>query len=243
MAPKKRLITDTFKVVKKAKIEEVKEGKVVKPDPEQEPELVPVPQRQLDLDLLKQFDLNWEFGPCLGITRLERWERADELGLNPPLQVYDLLQHHLEDPKYLNRNQLKFVRKTSVIDDRGPCPTGIPGEGKDWEGAVSSAGCKRAALLDCVVATEPGSSTLWGAVTTARGCLDGSKAMDFHTRKCCWNRNQVHKEFFWVPMQQFRLTRKCCRKVIREHIRRARVGRQMKEIVGEECRWQKKRKR
>ncbi|XP_039623478.1 DNA polymerase delta subunit 4 isoform X2 [Polypterus senegalus] len=71
-------------------------------DPEQEPELVPVPQRQLDLDLLKQFDLNWEFGPCLGITRLERWERADELGLNPPLQVYDLLQHHLEDPKYLN---------------------------------------------------------------------------------------------------------------------------------------------
>uniref|UniRef100_A0A8C4SI27 DNA polymerase delta subunit 4 n=1 Tax=Erpetoichthys calabaricus TaxID=27687 RepID=A0A8C4SI27_ERPCA len=115
MAPKKRLITDTFKVVKKAKIKEAKEGKVVKPDPEQEPELVPVPQRQLDLDLLKQFDLNWEFGPCIGITRLQRWERAEELGLNPPLEVYNLLQNYLEDPKYLNRVSLQLTEANHWI--------------------------------------------------------------------------------------------------------------------------------
>ncbi|KAH1134038.1 hypothetical protein GYH30_012450 [Glycine max] len=32
---------------------------------------------------LRQFDLNMAYGPCLGMTRLARWERAQRLGLNP----------------------------------------------------------------------------------------------------------------------------------------------------------------
>ena len=28
-----------------------------------------------------------EYGPCIGMTRLERWERAKSLGLNPPTEV------------------------------------------------------------------------------------------------------------------------------------------------------------
>jgi DNA polymerase delta subunit 4 len=32
-----------------------------------------------------------KFGPALGLTRLERWERADKLALNPPADVYKIL--------------------------------------------------------------------------------------------------------------------------------------------------------
>lgn len=30
---------------------------------------------------------SYEYGPCVGVTRMERWERAAALGLNPPLEV------------------------------------------------------------------------------------------------------------------------------------------------------------
>lgn len=40
---------------------------------------------------LRQFDLQSTFGPCQGITRLQRWDRADKLGLSPPQHVRDLL--------------------------------------------------------------------------------------------------------------------------------------------------------
>jgi len=42
-------------------------------------------------EILRVFDLSYEFGPCVGIPRLERWERAQALGLNPPKEVYDIL--------------------------------------------------------------------------------------------------------------------------------------------------------
>eukprot|EP00244_Chara_vulgaris_P009578 TRINITY_DN4111_c0_g1_i1.p1 TRINITY_DN4111_c0_g1~~TRINITY_DN4111_c0_g1_i1.p1 ORF type:complete len:149 (-),score=11.62 TRINITY_DN4111_c0_g1_i1:180-626(-) len=41
---------------------------------------------------LRQFDLNMAYGPCLGMTRMERWQRAKTLGLNPPEYVRDLLR-------------------------------------------------------------------------------------------------------------------------------------------------------
>lgn len=37
--------------------------------------------------MLRVFDNTYEFGPCVGMTRLERWERAQALGLNPPPEV------------------------------------------------------------------------------------------------------------------------------------------------------------
>ncbi|XP_073542249.1 DNA polymerase delta subunit 4 [Phyllobates terribilis] len=52
------------------------------------------------LDKLIQFDLDWRFGPCTGITRLERWQRADELGLAPPKNIKDILVAHHTDPQY-----------------------------------------------------------------------------------------------------------------------------------------------
>lgn len=30
---------------------------------------------------------SYEYGPCVGVTRLERWERAQAMGLNPPDEV------------------------------------------------------------------------------------------------------------------------------------------------------------
>ena len=42
-------------------------------------------------EILRVFDLSYEFGPCVGVTRLERWERAKALGLNPPDEVREIL--------------------------------------------------------------------------------------------------------------------------------------------------------
>jgi len=41
--------------------------------------------------MLRFFDMSYEFGPCVGMTRLERWERAEAFGLNPPVEVRDML--------------------------------------------------------------------------------------------------------------------------------------------------------
>ncbi|KAJ3187922.1 hypothetical protein HDU85_006315 [Gaertneriomyces sp. JEL0708] len=39
------------------------------------------------LKLLRDFDLNYAYGPCVGLSRLERWKRAKKLDLNPPENV------------------------------------------------------------------------------------------------------------------------------------------------------------
>ena len=38
---------------------------------------------------------SFEYGPCVGVTRLERWERAFALGLNPPDEVCAIPGHRL----------------------------------------------------------------------------------------------------------------------------------------------------
>ncbi|CAO3563328.1 unnamed protein product [Mortierella alpina] len=43
---------------------------------------------------LRQFDLASMYGPSLDLTRLERWERAFSLGLDPPQNIKDLLLKH-----------------------------------------------------------------------------------------------------------------------------------------------------
>ncbi|XP_078681193.1 DNA polymerase delta subunit 4-like [Branchiostoma floridae x Branchiostoma belcheri] len=57
-------------------------------------------QRQTDITRLKQFDLNPDFGPCIGITRLERWERAEKFGQTPPVDIRDLIVQHTGDEEY-----------------------------------------------------------------------------------------------------------------------------------------------
>ncbi|KAK6381426.1 hypothetical protein LTS17_004484 [Exophiala oligosperma] len=41
--------------------------------------------------ILRHFDLSSQFGPCIGIQRLQRWKRANMLGLEPPVEVLAVL--------------------------------------------------------------------------------------------------------------------------------------------------------
>ncbi len=41
--------------------------------------------------VLRNFDLTYDYGPCVGISRQERYERAVALGLEPPSLVGRLL--------------------------------------------------------------------------------------------------------------------------------------------------------
>ncbi|KAI6113104.1 DNA polymerase delta, subunit 4-domain-containing protein [Pisolithus croceorrhizus] len=43
------------------------------------------------IQMLRFFDMTYEYGPCVGMTRLERWERAEALGLNPPPEIRHIL--------------------------------------------------------------------------------------------------------------------------------------------------------
>ena len=67
-----------------------------KADAAKAPSVLPAPAppaltaEQLE-DVLRQFDLNPRFGPFVGIDRLERWERADKFGLEPPPAIRKLL--------------------------------------------------------------------------------------------------------------------------------------------------------
>uniref|UniRef100_A0A6J0ULX4 DNA polymerase delta subunit 4 isoform X1 n=2 Tax=Pogona vitticeps TaxID=103695 RepID=A0A6J0ULX4_9SAUR len=100
---RKRLITDSFQVVKKRKrdCKEVKENQSpLHADAaavETESSLQDAAQTD-EVELLKQFDLSWQYGPCTGITRLQRWERAELLGLSPPITVRELLLKYKMDP-------------------------------------------------------------------------------------------------------------------------------------------------
>lgn len=42
--------------------------------------------------LLREFDLNMAYGPCIGISRIDRWNRAKAFGLNPPEEAENLLK-------------------------------------------------------------------------------------------------------------------------------------------------------
>ncbi|KAE9576592.1 DNA polymerase delta subunit 4 [Colletotrichum fructicola] len=41
--------------------------------------------------VLRYFDVSSQYGPCIGLQRMKRWERADRLGLNPPIEVLAVL--------------------------------------------------------------------------------------------------------------------------------------------------------
>lgn len=54
-------------------------------------ELVPLHEK-----VLRHFDLSGQYGSCIGITRLDRWKRANGLGLEPPVEVLAVLLREAE---------------------------------------------------------------------------------------------------------------------------------------------------
>lgn len=51
-----------------------------------------VPDHSEEEMILRLFDMNMTYGPCFGMTRLERYERAKKWGLNPPQEIENLLK-------------------------------------------------------------------------------------------------------------------------------------------------------
>ncbi|RPB05957.1 hypothetical protein L873DRAFT_7918 [Choiromyces venosus 120613-1] len=41
--------------------------------------------------ILRNFDMQLKYGPCLGHTRYQRWNRAESLGLKPPREVLAII--------------------------------------------------------------------------------------------------------------------------------------------------------
>jgi DNA polymerase delta subunit 4 len=42
--------------------------------------------------ILRNFDLTPKYGPCVGISRLDRYKRAEKMGLKPPTEVLEILE-------------------------------------------------------------------------------------------------------------------------------------------------------
>ncbi|XP_028396560.1 DNA polymerase delta subunit 4-like [Dendronephthya gigantea] len=98
-------ITDTFAVVKKSeavkkKTTPRKSKDQVKTNADQKPKVYPAAKDVSDLKILRNFDLRCEFGPCIGISRLERWTRAETYDLNPPEEVKKIIEEHPNDDKF-----------------------------------------------------------------------------------------------------------------------------------------------
>ncbi|XP_061736825.1 DNA polymerase delta subunit 4 isoform X1 [Nerophis ophidion] len=97
MTTKSGLITDSFKVVKKARRVTKKDKGPIAPSSQ---DTVTETCQQEEQQKLQQFDLDWRFGPSTGISRLQRWERAKVHGLDPPEEIRDLLIQNQTDPEY-----------------------------------------------------------------------------------------------------------------------------------------------
>ncbi|XP_025089843.1 DNA polymerase delta subunit 4-like [Pomacea canaliculata] len=96
-------ITDSFKEVKKRHNNFISASTSTssRKDPIPSTSTEEQQHKDPDLEVLKQFDLRLEFGPCIGITRKERWERAEKHGLSPPQEVLDILLRHPDNDTYL----------------------------------------------------------------------------------------------------------------------------------------------
>jgi DNA polymerase delta subunit 4 len=42
--------------------------------------------------IMRNFDLTPKFGPCVGISRLDRYRRAEKMGMKPPVEVLRVLE-------------------------------------------------------------------------------------------------------------------------------------------------------
>jgi hypothetical protein len=71
--------------------------------------------------ILRHFDLSSQYGPCIGIPRLSRWRRANDLGLSPPLEVFAVLMReeegaHTDGMHYSAKGRSQGCGKMAYID-------------------------------------------------------------------------------------------------------------------------------
>ncbi|KAI0830436.1 DNA polymerase delta, subunit 4-domain-containing protein [Hypoxylon sp. FL0890] len=66
--------------------------------------------------VLRYWDVSSQYGPCVGITRMKRWKRADKLGLNPPLEVLAvLLKEEARGTTGFERAHIDEILNSSVV--------------------------------------------------------------------------------------------------------------------------------
>ncbi|KAL7624182.1 hypothetical protein AAE478_005739 [Parahypoxylon ruwenzoriense] len=75
---------------------------------------------QEDLSLaekvLRYWDVSSQYGPCVGITRMKRWKRADRLGLHPPLEVLAvLIKEEAKGTKHIERAHLDEILNSTAV--------------------------------------------------------------------------------------------------------------------------------
>nr|PIL98098.1 DNA polymerase delta subunit 4 [Toxoplasma gondii COUG] len=58
--------------------------------------------------MLQRFDMAVQYGPCCGLSRSERWYRADELGMEPPLEVKQAIQFTRGDASIFDQRLSRF---------------------------------------------------------------------------------------------------------------------------------------
>ncbi|KAK1834569.1 DNA polymerase delta subunit 4 [Podospora conica] len=66
--------------------------------------------------VLRYFDVSSQYGPCIGITRLKRWQRAERLGLCPPIEVLAvLLKEEAEGNKEFERAHMDELMNSTCV--------------------------------------------------------------------------------------------------------------------------------
>ncbi|KAM0275003.1 hypothetical protein ACHAQH_007652 [Verticillium albo-atrum] len=65
--------------------------------------------------VLRYFDVSSQYGPCVGIPRVRRWERADRLGLNPPIEVLAVLLKEQKEGSQVERAHMDVILNSTAV--------------------------------------------------------------------------------------------------------------------------------
>ncbi|KAK4204742.1 DNA polymerase delta, subunit 4-domain-containing protein [Triangularia verruculosa] len=65
--------------------------------------------------VLRYWDVSSQFGPCVGMTRLRRWQRAERLGLNPPIEVLAVI---VKEGRGEERAHLDELLNSTAVGER-----------------------------------------------------------------------------------------------------------------------------
>ncbi|KAJ2986994.1 hypothetical protein NUW58_g4752 [Xylaria curta] len=66
--------------------------------------------------ILRYWDVSSQYGPCVGVSRLKRWQRADRLGLNPPVEVLAvLMQEEAQGTQGVERAHMDDILNSTAV--------------------------------------------------------------------------------------------------------------------------------
>ncbi|TDZ32557.1 DNA polymerase delta subunit 4 [Colletotrichum spinosum] len=66
--------------------------------------------------VLRYFDVSSQYGPCIGLQRLKRWDRAERLGLHPPIEVLAvLLREEMNGTPNIERAHMDELMNSTAV--------------------------------------------------------------------------------------------------------------------------------